>query len=127
MRVIILPYGVTNYVLGVTSARFWQYAIGSTTYSVKLFFHCYVGAQIYKIETAKSKSAQQAGTDGVLFAIEVLIVIVFTILISIHARRLLDRSIRRNAANIGFSELDLIEMRKLRPQSSKLAFRRRSL
>ena len=44
LRLIVLPFGITNYVLGVTSARFWQFALGSLAYTVKLFFHCYVGA-----------------------------------------------------------------------------------
>ena len=44
MRLVVLPFGITNYLLGVTSAKFWQFAIGSSAYIVKLFFHLYLGA-----------------------------------------------------------------------------------
>lgn len=43
MRLAILPYHITNYLLGVTSLQFIHYAIGSCAYLYKCLLECYIG------------------------------------------------------------------------------------
>lgn len=50
LRLAIVPYHITNYLLGVTCLQFYNYAIGSCAYLYKCILECYIGCQMYMIE-----------------------------------------------------------------------------
>ena len=50
LRLAIVPYHITNYLLGVTCLQFTHYAIGSSAYLYKCLLECYIGCQMYMIE-----------------------------------------------------------------------------
>ena len=46
LRLMFIPKGLANYVLGATSVSFFAYAIGSVAYVVKLSIIIYIGVNI---------------------------------------------------------------------------------
>lgn len=90
----MIPYGVSNYLLGVTQVRFWQFALGSCTYVMKLIIHCYIGCMIYKMEFQKAKGKKENTVNNALVVAEIVLVVAATIVISLYVRKILDEKIQ---------------------------------
>lgn len=117
LRLVMLPFAITSYLLGVTSAKFWQFAVGSTSYVVKLAIHVYIGCSVYRIELMKAHGIK-ASQDNILLFVEVIIVFSCTIIASIYARNILDKKIKDNAEmnaianNLDFNPFEQIQRSK---------------
>lgn len=46
IRLVPVPFGVTNYLLSVTKAPFSSYAIGTLTYLVKVSINVWIGVSL---------------------------------------------------------------------------------
>jgi len=55
MRLAIIPYNISNYILGVTSIRFIDYAIGNCAHLYKCIIECYIGCRLWQLEISSSK------------------------------------------------------------------------
>jgi uncharacterized membrane protein YdjX (TVP38/TMEM64 family) len=48
LRLMFIPFGLTSYLLGVTSVSFWDYLIGSLVYLIKIALIVIVGCTIWE-------------------------------------------------------------------------------
>ena len=90
MRLIFIPYGLTNYLLGVTSVSFWRYMLGSSTYFFKSSLYTCIGCTMYSVQF---KKIEDKGTENTIFIIEICFTILLTLVISSMAKKILEKSI----------------------------------
>ena len=87
MRLIMIPFGLTNYLLGVTAVSFWRYMLGSSAYLFKCSLHTYIGCTLYMVQFLKNKDKS---TENTIFMIEIIFTMLLTIVISTCAKNLLN-------------------------------------
>ena len=88
MRLIFIPFGLTNYLLGVTSVSFWRYMFASMTYIFKSSLYTCIGCTMYSV---KFKNVEDKGTENTIFIIEIIFTILLTLIISSIAKKILER------------------------------------
>jgi len=107
LRLIYLPLGLINYVLGVTSVPLPTFLLGSCAYIVKASLGALLGTQIYKV---KSSHSQNGGLESLIFVIEISFSILLTLVISAVAKKVLEdkikkqQSFRESTINVARSE-----------------------
>lgn len=99
MRLAILPYHITNYLLGITSLQFVHFAIGSCAYLYKCLLECYIGCQMYAIEKQLKEQGSKGNVDGdsglsPWVIIQIILAISLNVLLAIYCKRVLDEKIR---------------------------------
>ena len=55
LRLVMIPFGLTNYMLGVTSVTFVNYMTGTCSYLFKSSLHTFIGCTLYSVSSPKSK------------------------------------------------------------------------
>ena len=48
LRLMILPYGIVSYLLGVTCISIWDYMVGTSAYIVKIALFVIMGCGIWQ-------------------------------------------------------------------------------
>ena len=102
LRLAIVPYHITNYLLGVTCLQFTHYALGSCAYLYKCILECYIGCQMYMIEKQlreQHKGAGGVGADqkgGISFwvMVQIAIAISLNVLLAIYCKHILDQKLQ---------------------------------
>ena len=92
IRLVMLPFAFMCYVLAITSLGFFQYLIGSLTYLIKVILYTFVGAIIWEISIRKTNNGKDL--NNLIFAGEIFVTIVLTILISLYAGKIFDNKIK---------------------------------
>lgn len=87
MRLIMIPFGLTNYLLGVTSVSFWRYMLGSSAYIFKCSLHTYIGCTLYMVQFLKAKDKS---TENTIFMVEIIFTVILTLVVSTCAKNLLN-------------------------------------
>ena len=87
----MIPFGLTNYMLGVTSVSFINYVAGSCSYLFKSSLHTFIGCTLYSVSSAKVKSD---GFENIVFISELVFTCLLTLIISSYAKTILDEKIR---------------------------------
>ena len=92
IRLVMLPFAFMCYVLAITSLGYFQYLIGSLTYLIKVSLYTFVGAIIWEISIRKTNNGKDL--NNLIFAGEIFVTIVLTILISLYAGSIFDKKIK---------------------------------
>lgn len=61
LRLMFIPFGLTSYLLGVTSVAFWDYLIGTTSVIIKIMLIVLVGCTIWEASETARKTGQEEG------------------------------------------------------------------
>ena len=92
IRMMMVPYGLTNYAFSVTQIPFSAYAIGSLGYVVKIPIYVYMGCVLEKI--FEGGDFWGPG-DTVVFVSEVVLTLGLSFIISIIAKRYVESKINK--------------------------------
>ena len=89
LRLIMIPFGPTNYVLGsATSVSFYRYALGTTSIMIKCMLYTFIGASLLTF-TKKDKN-DISPTEVVIMTLIIISSILLTVGISFKAKAMLD-------------------------------------
>ena len=87
LRLMWIPYGLTSYLLGVTSVSVLDYMIGTTAIIVMIVLYVLLGCTIYQAEE-DSENEQTRKQTIIILVVEIAFTIVVTIVIGIWATRI---------------------------------------
>ena len=87
----MIPFRLTNYMLGVTSVSFTNYITGSCSYILKSSLHTFIGCTLFSVTSTKGKSD---GLENIVFISELLFTFLLTLVISTYAKTILDEKIK---------------------------------
>ena len=92
LRLIMIPFGPTNYVLGsATSVSFYRYAMGTIAIIVKCCLYTFIGASLLTF-TKKDKN-DVSPTEVAIMTLIVISSVFLTIGISYKAKAMLEQKI----------------------------------
>ena len=84
---LLIPFNITNYVLGGSAVRFTDYLLGSLAVVVQNLFFVYIGTTISKISDALSGGGSLNTTSIIVMSFGVLIALGGVIYVSLIVRR----------------------------------------
>ena len=84
---LLIPFNITNYVLGGSAVRFTDYLLGSLAVVVQNLFFVYIGTTISKISDALSGGESLNTTSIIVMSFGVLIALGGVIYVSLIVRR----------------------------------------
>ena len=87
LRLMWIPYGLTSYLMGVTSVSVLDYMIGTTAIIVMIVLYVLLGCTIYQAEE-DSENEQTRKQTIIILVVEIAFTIVVTIVIGIWATRI---------------------------------------
>lgn len=102
LRLMFLPFGLTSYLLGVTSVSFSDYMIGTLVYFFKTALLCSLGCTIYLatvnagIENGDSghpdlNESPRDSTSWAILAVELVLTISITVAVTLWAKYYFER------------------------------------
>ena len=88
IRLMMLPFGVMCYSLGVTSVSVIDYMLGSSFYIIKILIFSILGCSIY---SATQSPDEDKRTHIAIIIFEIILTLTITIVITVWAKREFDR------------------------------------
>ena len=85
--------------MAATRLPFWAYALGSLSYSIKICLYVYLGCSVEKVLQEHENTTK----EYFIFAIEILIIVISSIVISHVAKAALEKKTLQN--DVQLSEL----------------------
>ena len=95
LRLIFIPFGFTSYILGVTSLPLCPYLIGTSVYCIKASLYCFMGCALYQLHIRKTNG--EKGYENIAFLAEILATGLFTVFISLQAKKVFENKLRRKS------------------------------
>lgn len=97
VRLTFAPFGITSYIMGVSSISLSDYMLGNASYIINCCSQCFIGCSLF--------TAVQPGQDLKLshdknnltrltFIIEILLTVIVTVVIVFIARNILEKKLR---------------------------------
>ena len=101
MRLMMLPFGLVNYMLGVTSLSFPSFICGTLAYILKTCLYTFIGCSLYTLSIAGSKDTSN---ETNIMIVELIFTLLVTIFISWNAKNIFNNSVndqrRRNSDSV---------------------------
>ena len=98
LRLMILPYGIVSYLLGVTCISIWDYMIGTSAYIVKIALFVIMGCGIWQAteELGDDQNPDLSGapkdkTGLIVLIVEIIVTVLITVIITIWAKYYFDK------------------------------------
>lgn len=89
LRIIYLPFGLLNYLLGcATSVSFCHYIMGSSVIIFRLSIIAFIGAQMYQLDI--KHDVEKGASNNLFVIIQIALTVAVAIFLSIKASRYLD-------------------------------------
>lgn len=103
-RLTFLPFGLFNYVMGVTSIEVWDFVLGTLCYGFNFSMQVFIGCSFYSIQqtthmvggsvddamSGLSQSEKDASqrTQNIVLIVEIVLSIIITIVMGTHAKNM---------------------------------------
>lgn len=97
LRLTFAPFGISNYILGVTSISLTQYMLGTCSYVLNCSLQVFIGCSFYSIQNPtlkpeeEPKSADQKKLQNTILIIEIFFTLLVTTVMGMYAKRLVQR------------------------------------
>lgn len=97
LRLTFAPFGVSNYILGVTSISLTDYMIGTCSYALNCALQIFIGCSFYSIQNPSlrpeegPKSAEQKKLQNSILIIEIVFSLLVTTVMGMYAKRLVQK------------------------------------
>ena len=94
VRVTFAPFGVTSYLLGVTSISVGQFLIGTSGYIINVVMQVFIGCSLFSMNIAKTTNDWKRNTvSDIVLAIEILLSAVITGVMGYYAKKLVQEKL----------------------------------
>lgn len=97
LRLTFAPFGISNYILGVTSISLTDYMLGTCSYALNCGLQIFIGCSFYSIQNPTMrpdegpKSAEQKRLQNSILIIEIIFSLLVTFAMGYYAKQLVQR------------------------------------
>ena len=96
LRLTFAPFGVTSYILGVSSISVKSYMMGNSSYIINCCSQCFIGCSLFTATTNVDVKANDY--THLTFIVEILLTVIITIFIGYIAKNILENKLREQEA-----------------------------
>ena len=90
---LLVPFNLSNYVLGATSVRIRDFVIGTLGLLPLVAFFVYIGTTVSDIEQVVSETRQMSTTEIVVLVLGTVVAIIGLIIVSLIVKKTLDNEL----------------------------------
>ena len=98
VRLTFAPFGITSYIVGVTSISLGDYMLGNLSYIINCCTQVFIGCSLYTAVTPHHKHNLELNSDKTLtrltFVLEICFTIIVTIVIGYLAKNILEKKLK---------------------------------
>jgi uncharacterized membrane protein YdjX (TVP38/TMEM64 family) len=97
LRLTFAPFGITNYILGVTSISVTDFLLGTLSYVLNCGLQVFIGCSFYSIQNPtllpneEPKSADQKKLQNTILIVEIFFTMLITTVMGLYAKQLVQR------------------------------------
>lgn len=97
LRLTFAPFGISNYILGVTSISVTDYLIGTCSYILNCSLQVFIGCSFYSIQNPsvqpneEPKNAEQKKLQNTILIVEIFFTMLITTVMGLYAKQLVQR------------------------------------
>lgn len=91
LRLTYAPFGITSYLIGVSSIGLKDYLLGNVSFIFNCCTHCFIGVSLYTTKNHPSLNPEHDKTiTRITLLVEICLTVIVTILIGYLAKNLLE-------------------------------------
>lgn len=102
IRLTFAPFGITSYIMGVSSIKFWDFALGHFSYIFMSTSLCFIGCSLYtavesestKVGLDHSQQEKSKNLTRITFIVEIIFTIIVTFVIGYVSKNILEKKLQ---------------------------------
>lgn len=94
LRLTYAPFGITSYLMGVSSISLNDYMFGNITYIFNCCTHCFIGVSLYTTKLMGKDSEHEKNVTRITLIVEICLTIIVTVAIGIISKQILEKKLK---------------------------------